>query len=308
MEPITSEQELKTLLDEGKITPEEYKELLAAMKDKPRQSPAELSPGQDKTKSRLGKAALILFITSLVLPVFIGLVWLLAGRSGSLPGPRLGVILLVPLVLVELLCGPLAFIFGIVAWKTVSGKIAALGALAAFVCAIPVILTASLGIPCVFALRSALPSGKSVFLKSYSLDSLDGLLTKSGVELDENISSDGNGSVRIRCGEGKTTVRLFETGPMDATNTMLWYQASLRCENLAGQAYLEMWCNIPGRGEFFSRGLEQPISGTMNWSSVQIPFRNDTAIKPDNVKLNLVVEGTGTIWIDDIRVTGQSLL
>ncbi|MBM4102988.1 MAG: hypothetical protein FJ263_02915 [Planctomycetes bacterium] len=39
MEPITSEQELQTLLDDGKITQEEYKELLAAMKDKPQASP-----------------------------------------------------------------------------------------------------------------------------------------------------------------------------------------------------------------------------------------------------------------------------
>jgi hypothetical protein len=38
MEP-NSEQELKTLLDEGKITQDEYKELLAAMKDKPQASP-----------------------------------------------------------------------------------------------------------------------------------------------------------------------------------------------------------------------------------------------------------------------------
>jgi hypothetical protein len=38
MESITSQQELKTLLNEGKITQEEYEDLLSAMKDKPRQS------------------------------------------------------------------------------------------------------------------------------------------------------------------------------------------------------------------------------------------------------------------------------
>jgi hypothetical protein len=58
MEAITSEQELKTLLDEGKITQEEYKELLAAMKDKPRQNPVELMPsrficGEYKSKMQL---------------------------------------------------------------------------------------------------------------------------------------------------------------------------------------------------------------------------------------------------------------
>lgn len=100
----------------------------------------------------------------------------------------------------------------------------------------------------------------------------------------------------------KRTIRLFETGLMNIENRMLIYQAKLKSDLSIGKAYLEMWCNIPGKGEFFSRGLEQPISGITEWVTVQTPFRIEAGQMPANIKLNVVVEGTGTIWIDDIKL------
>lgn len=29
--------------------------------------------------------------------------------------------------------------------------------------------------------------------------------------------------------------------------------------------FVEMWVRIPGKGEFFSRGLDRPITGAMSW-------------------------------------------
>ncbi len=39
----------------------------------------------------------------------------------------------------------------------------------------------------------------------------------------------------------------------------------MQSENLDGKAFVEMWVRIPGKGEFFSRGLDRPITGTMSW-------------------------------------------
>lgn len=33
-----------------------------------------------------------------------------------------------------------------------------------------------------------------------------------------------------------------------------------------------MWCRLPGRGEFFSKGHQQAVSGTVNWARYEIPF------------------------------------
>jgi hypothetical protein len=144
-------------------------------------------------------------------------------------------------------------------------------------------------------------------LRRFALDNTEGLITQSGVRIDEQISSDGNGSLRIEAME-PTTIRLFETGDIDIENTRLIYQAKVRTENVEGQVYLEMWCHFPGKGEYFSKGLMNPLSGTNDWTAAETPFLLKKGENPDNVKLNLVVDGKGTVWIDDIRLLKGPLM
>lgn len=144
-------------------------------------------------------------------------------------------------------------------------------------------------------------SSDVVELKRFPLDTLDGIITRSGAELDTETTSDGNGSLRIKATE-PTTVRLFEITDVNVENARLTYQAKLRSRNLQGQAYLEMWCHFPGRGEFFSRGLQNTVSGTMRWITAETPFFLRKGEKPDVIKLNLVINGRGTVWIDDVRL------
>ena len=70
MEP-TSEQELKQLLDEGRITEEEHKELLEAIRQKETvQEPIE-KPGKSihNSADKPGKIALILVLSGIVFPL-----------------------------------------------------------------------------------------------------------------------------------------------------------------------------------------------------------------------------------------------
>jgi len=143
---------------------------------------------------------------------------------------------------------------------------------------------------------------KLVELKHYPLDSLEGVVIPEGVELDKTVSSDGHGSLKITA-DGPRTVRLFETGPIDGENAHLMYQARLRTEGLEGQAYLEMWICLPDLGTFFSRGLNNTLTGTADWTIVETPFLLKPGQKPYNAKLNLVITGKGTVWIDDIRLS-----
>ncbi|MFZ3091188.1 MAG: hypothetical protein WA240_11275 [Nitrospirota bacterium] len=145
------------------------------------------------------------------------------------------------------------------------------------------------------------PAQQGSELKRFPIDSLEGIITQSGVQIDKQISSDGNGSLRITAAE-PTVIRLFETGDIDIENARLTYQANIRTEGVEGQVYLEMWCSFTGKGEFFSRGLQTPLTGTTNWTTEETPFFLQKGENPDNVKLNLVINGKGTAWIDDIRI------
>jgi len=145
------------------------------------------------------------------------------------------------------------------------------------------------------------PSKQIVELKQFPIDSMQGIISRSGVGIDRDISSDGNGSLRITSTQ-PAVIRLFETGDIDVENARLIYQAQIRTEDLDGQVYLEMWCHFPGQGEFFSRGLQTPLIGTTEWTTEETPFFLRKGENPDNVKLNLVIRGKGTAWIDDIRL------
>jgi hypothetical protein len=145
------------------------------------------------------------------------------------------------------------------------------------------------------------PATESAEIKRYTLDTLDGVITRSGIEIDKAVSSDGKGSLKITAA-APTVVKLFETGDIDIENARLTYRAKVRTENVEGKAYLELRCSFPGKGEFFSRGLQSPLTGTQDWTTVETPFFLQKGENPDNIKLNLVIDGRGTVWIDDIRV------
>jgi hypothetical protein len=145
------------------------------------------------------------------------------------------------------------------------------------------------------------PPQEVMELKRFPIDNLDGIITQSGVEFDKEVSSDGKGSLKIVAAE-PTVVRLFELGDIDIENARLIYQAKMHTEGVEGKVFLEMWCHFPGKGEFFSRGLQTPLTGTTNWTTEETPFFLKKGENPDNVKLNLVINGKGTAWIDDIRV------
>jgi len=151
------------------------------------------------------------------------------------------------------------------------------------------------------ACTSSQQQATPVELKHFALDNLDGIRTTTGVSLDAQTSADGKGSIRIDA-SAPMTVPLFEVTDVSVENAALIYQASLQSQNLDGKAYLEMWVRIPGKGEFFSRGLDRPVTGTTNWVTVATPFFLQAGQKPDLIRLNLVVQGKGRVWIDDVHL------
>jgi hypothetical protein len=144
-------------------------------------------------------------------------------------------------------------------------------------------------------------------LKHFPVDSMEGVLTTSGVQFDKNVSSDGNGSLKVTTKQ-HTVVRLYEIKNIDIENARLIYQAKIRTEEVEGPVFLEMWCGFTGKGEYFSRDLQTPVTGTTIWVTESTPFFLQKGENPDYVKLNLIVGGKGTVWIDDIRLLRGPLI
>jgi uncharacterized protein (TIGR03067 family) len=109
-----------------------------------------------------------------------------------------------------------------------------------------------------------------------------------------------DGAWRIATSQERV-VRLYEVQP-PLEDCLVTYRARIKCANLTGKAYAEMWCRFPHGGEAFSRGLMNPLSGTKDWTTVETRFLLQKDEQPDLLKLNVHVEGAGTVWIKDIEL------
>lgn len=146
------------------------------------------------------------------------------------------------------------------------------------------------------AVSSAYPED----LKKLSLDDASAIGTT--IQADTRIKQEGNGSVKVTT-QWPTTICIGELTGLSIENAKLMYRAKAKSE-LDGTAYLEMWVHVGG-GQYFSRGLNDVVSQKTDWKVIKTPFFLKRGQKLDKVTLNLVINGKGTVWIDDVVLSRE---
>ena len=132
-------------------------------------------------------------------------------------------------------------------------------------------------------------------LAKLSLDDISSLgLT---IESDPRVKVEGQSSIKITT-RYPTTVCLGEVSGLDLENATLIYKARVKSQ-LEGSALLEMWVQVDS-GRYFSRGFNSTVKGNSDWQLTQTPFIFQKGQNPDRITLNLIINGTGTVWIDDV--------
>ena len=139
-------------------------------------------------------------------------------------------------------------------------------------------------------------------LRKLGLDNINDLGLK--IENDAGVKVEGSGSIKIST-LWPTTVCLGEVAGLDIEKTKLIYKADVKSQ-LEGAALLEMWVHVGG-GQYFSRGLKSTVTGNSDWKSIQTPFMLQKGQTPDKVTLNLIINGKGTVWIDNILLSKEPL-
>lgn len=95
---------------------------------------------------------------------------------------------------------------------------------------------------------------------------------------------------------------LFTVANPGLEQCMLSYRARIKTRDCAGRVYLEMWCRLPGGGEYFSKGYHHALKGSNDWVELDAPFYLKAGQRPDLIRLNLAVEGAGTVWVRDVAL------
>jgi len=135
-----------------------------------------------------------------------------------------------------------------------------------------------------------------------NLDDASAVTPNIQIDLKEKV--EGKGSIKITT-QWPTTICLSEVVGPDIENAMLVYSAKVKTD-LDGNAYLEMWAHIGG-GQYFSKGMNDSVSQKTDWKTIKAPFMFQKGQKPDKVTLNLIINGKGTVWIDDIVLAKEPL-
>jgi len=132
-------------------------------------------------------------------------------------------------------------------------------------------------------------------LKRISLDDASAMGLQ--IQCDSAVKAEGKASIKITT-KWPTTVCLAEVNGPEVEDAKLIYKAKVKSD-LQGTAFLEMWAHVGG-GQYFSKGMNDPIQGKSDWKTIQTPFMFQKGQKPAKVTLNIVINGTGTVWVDDI--------
>lgn len=102
-------------------------------------------------------------------------------------------------------------------------------------------------------------------------------------------------------------MNLGELSGLDVDNARLVYRARVKADlEGSGAAYLELWAHVGG-GQYFSRGLNDVVGRKSDWKTIGTPFMFQKGQRPDKVTLNLVINGKGTVWIDDVVLSREPL-
>lgn len=139
-------------------------------------------------------------------------------------------------------------------------------------------------------------------LKKLNLD--DASIIGTTIQTDTWVKAEGKGSIKITT-QWATTICLGEVHRVDVENAKLVYKARVKSD-LDGTAFLEMWAHVGG-GQYFSRGKNDVVSQKTDWKIIQTPFLFQKGQRPEKVTLNLVINGKGTVWIDDIVLSKEPL-
>jgi hypothetical protein len=136
---------------------------------------------------------------------------------------------------------------------------------------------------------------------AFAADNLDGVVSNDLVVFDQAVSADGKGSLKIAV-EQPTTIRLYEVPLPKVENSNMIYQAKVKAQDFGGDAYLQMLVHFPSGGEMEAQNYDKATGGTTDWVAMEVPFNVRKGQKPDVVRLNLILNGAGTVWVDDVRL------
>jgi hypothetical protein len=125
----------------------------------------------------------------------------------------------------------------------------------------------------------------------------------AGIEVSLDATVEGNALKVFYTGNEPVSIPLFEVIRPEIEKEILVGKADLMARGMTSMACLEILCTLSGgRGPFFSRALDQAVTGDTGWTAGSVTFHFEDEQPPERVTVGLRMEGPGTVWINNIRL------
>jgi hypothetical protein len=157
------------------------------------------------------------------------------------------------------------------------------------------------------------PNYTETVIAEWAVDDLSEMtndVNNAGGTIDPNVSNDGNGALRLEF-TAPGLVNLYKVWGEgeDLSFRQLVYEAQVKTEHASGPVFLVMQAGVtggPGDGMPVI-GLDKAITGTNDWTTMQIGAGNPGNAKHFGSVLQIESRGTGTVWIDDVRLISRQV-
>lgn len=105
----------------------------------------------------------------------------------------------------------------------------------------------------------------------------------------------------------ESTLPIFDLADPGISTPVYAITGEVRCENVRGHGYLEMWSHFADGGEYFSRTLGRgpmaPLEGSSDWRPFVTPFFNrPEASPPVRLSFGLHHPGSGQVLLRSVRL------
>ena len=137
-------------------------------------------------------------------------------------------------------------------------------------------------------------------IQSFNCDSLDGILTEGVATVDTQNPAEGAGSLKFSVAQ-PVTLPLFEIKlPGDGAKFTLTYK--MKVKDFSGDAYGQMDVNYANGGKQSLNNYQSAMGATSDWQPRELTYTVQRGQKVSSIVLSLILNGSGTVWIDDVHV------
>jgi hypothetical protein len=123
---------------------------------------------------------------------------------------------------------------------------------------------------------------------------------KTSISVDKDTTADGNGSLKVEAAHGALVTIADQKNLSVSKDNTLWCTLKVKCAGVRQRAHLEMWCEVADGKRAFSKGLDQLLIGDSDWREIRLPMMVNGDFTVSRALVNVVIEGPGTVWVDQI--------